>query len=165
MARPGVDRVRSLRLDREWALLLLAAAVAGAFFFSSLGRVWPLLDVDLNVARPRLERLARAALEGRGFDVSKHAAATELLVAESHLEYIERKFGAERAQPWARDGLPFVTYHVLFREAGDVDWFDVFLTPEGRIVAWWRNVEEDEPAAPATMEEARVAAAAELERG
>lgn len=162
--RSGASRLWDLRLRDEWPLLV-GAVGAAIFFFASIGRVWPLLDVDLNAPRDVLEARAREALAARGLDAAGFVAATDLVVAEGTLEYVETAFGQERAQAWAREGLPLSSYRIALRRGGTVDTYDVALTPDGRTLAWWRNVEEDEAAPPATLEEARAAALREMEVG
>ena len=150
------------RLRRD-AGLLLVAALAGWLFFSSLGRLWPLADADLNVAAPAREQAARAFLQARGLDLSGFRAASALAVDETTLDYVEGAFGRARAQALIQSGLPLVTYGVNFKKAGAVDGYSVTLGPAGNIAAWSSSLQEDEPGPAVPEAAARILARRGLE--
>src|SRR4051812_34617334 len=106
--------MRAPKYSRDLGLLAVALA-AGALFFASLGRLWPLAPADLTASRDALATRAIGRLGERGLDVSDYTRASELSVDEAALNYAERAFGRERAEQWVRDGLPLVRYDVLFR--------------------------------------------------
>ena len=145
--------------------LLPLAVVAGLVFVSSLGRLWPLADADLTVPRDRLASSAREALASKGFELSGYTAATALSVDDSALEYVERAFGRARAQAHISEGMPLVTYTVLFRKRGEPDSLSATLDYHGRLVGWSKEMQEDEPGAEATIDAARALAHAELAEG
>jgi hypothetical protein len=145
--------------------LIPLALVAGLVFFSSLGRLWPLADADLTVPSARLDARARQALAERGFDPTGYTWASALDVDERSLDYVEQTFGRDHAQALLTEGLPLVTYPVLYRKRGEPNSLSATLHPSGAVVGWSRELQEDEPAAEATTDQARALATAELAEG
>lgn len=146
-------------------LRLLAAGLACALlFFASLERLWPLADTDLTAPREQVVSAARAALEARGFALGGYEAASRLAVDDAELTYVEEAFGRDRAQAWVREGLPLVSYSVLLRKRGEPDSFLAAVRPDGSLLGWSKDVQEDAPGAAAGVDEARALAVAELAR-
>jgi hypothetical protein len=145
--------------------LALAGLAAGALFFLSLGRLWPLAAMDLNVPRRELEARARSFLEGRGFDLEGYRSVAVLGIDRPALDYVERAFGLAQAQQWIETGLSLVGYRVHFKRHGVTTTYVVDLHPSRGEVGWRRSVEEDEPGARLSVEEARQLAAHAIRHG
>lgn len=152
------------RPGRSDLWLLLAAVAAGALFFLSLQRLWPLAELDLHVPREALEEEARATLERAGFDVSEHTAESALRVDVFALDYLQRSFGDAEAQRRIAAGFPVYRYDVLLKRYRDPDRYWVHLHPgpdrrEGaedlRVLAWGRTVQEDASGETVSAEAAR----------
>lgn len=141
----------ALSLRREAGLLVVAIA-AGWLFFSSLGRLWPLVGANLVVPAHDQERTARTFLAGQGFDLRGYVGAGALVVDEAGLDYVENTFGRARTQQWLRTGLPLATYAVMFKRAGRADWFGVSLSGDGKSVAGWSRFVQEDEAAPFVSE-------------
>lgn len=162
-----VRRARADRPDRLDLYLLLAAIAAGAVFFLSLGRLWPLADMDLHVPREALVERARATLERAGVDVSEHRAEAALRVDAFALDYLQRSFEDGEAQRRIAAGFPVFRYDVLLKRHLDPDRYWVHLHPgadgEGLdVLAWGRSVQEDASGETVSAETAREAALAAL---
>jgi hypothetical protein len=144
-----------------WAVALLC----GALFVLSLGRLWPLAAVDLVLPEDRLEQQGRSLLNARGFDVQEHTAVSALNVDEAALDYMQRAFGAERAQDLIAGPSSAVSYDVAFKRRGEPNARSVTLHPSGRLVGWSVGVQDDEPGARLSVDEARTIAAEALAAG
>ena len=159
--------MRPLRDDRWlWPL----AALAGALFFLSLGRLWPLAATDLTVPRATLVSRAAAALADKGIlaraaDVDSFTVATRLATDEGALDYVERTFGRDAAQALVRDGAGLVEHEVLLKRAGDPDARWVALHANGALLGWSRGVQDDAPGASLPLDAARPLAGAALATG
>lgn len=156
-------------LLRDWWLWPVAA-VAGALFFLSLGRLWPLADTDLTVApalaRVRAESASRAlGIGDPGRPGSRYAAATRIAVDEGALDYVERMFGRDAAQRLVRDGASLVSHEALFKRHGDPDGIAVATDGAGRVVGWSRGVQDDAAGAHLGVDSARALANVALARG
>lgn len=162
-----VRRARTDRPDRFDLYLLFVAIAAGALFFLSLGRLWPLAELDLHVPREALVERARATLEQAGFDVSEHRAESALRVDAFALDYLQRAFDEGEAQRRIAAGFPVFRYDVLLKRHLDPDRYWVHLHPgeggEGLdVLAWGRSVQEDASGATVSAETAREVALAAL---
>jgi membrane protease YdiL (CAAX protease family) len=137
--------------------LLVAATclVAGIAFFVSLDRLWPLADVELTASHARLSTLARELLSSQGFDLDGYRDASGLTVATSVLDYVETSFGRAEAQRLIAEGLPIVRYRVDLKRRGDSRWYSVHVHPEAGVTGWLRRIEEDDPGARISVDEAR----------
>jgi hypothetical protein len=150
---------------RHDLLLAVAATVAGVAFFSSLGWLWPLADTDLNAPRDGLERKARDTIAVRGFDAGGYEATSALALDDSAVDYVETHFGRDYAQALIRQGYPLVNHAIYLKRRGEANSFVVWVGPNGTLVGWSKEMQEDEPAEPSDEETARAAALAELANG
>lgn len=140
---------------RSPILLALAGLLAGALFFTSLDRLWPLARTELVADEAHLERRARALLADRGFPVQHYAAAGMLVVHDAALDYVERTFGRPRTQQWIARGEPLFQHRVALKRPGDTTQYVVWLQGSGEILGWWRSVEEDATGPRLDLERAR----------
>jgi hypothetical protein len=140
---------------RDLLFLLLLGAASGALFFSSLGRLWPLAELDLHVPRRVLIREATAALGARGIEIEGYSAATLIALDAPTLDHVERSASRAKAQRLITDGVPIYRYEVYFKRAGDPDSAWVQWHPTGGVVGWGRTVQEDAPGAQVDGEVAR----------
>lgn len=145
------------RLSRSDLLLALVALAAGALFFASLGRLWPLAEMDLQVPDRELQAAGRAFLLERGLGVAEHDVESALRVDAPVLDYVQRAFGRREAQRLISEGFPVYWYEVLLKRRGDPDSYWARLHPgaAARVVAWGRTVQEDAPAPEISEEAAR----------
>lgn len=156
--RPDSGRAGSWR-----EILLASVCVAGGLlFFFSLDRLWPLADVDLVVDAQQLQLEARGFLESRGFELEEFASASRLAVDTEVLDYLERSFGRPRTQQWIASGAAVYRYRVYFKKRGDPRSYTVELHPAVGVTGWNRRLEEDDPGASLTQEQARQLAHAVL---
>ncbi len=135
--------------------LAAAALLGGLIFFSSLGALWPLARMRLDVPRAALEARARAALAAAGIATEGYEAATELTVDEQVLDYLQRRFGNARAQAFIARGLPVFQYEVHFKHRGRPDRLWVDLPAGDGVLGWGRTVQEDDPGASLSRRRAR----------
>lgn len=146
-------------------LLLLAAIVGGALFFTSLGTIWPLARTDLTRPAAALQAHARSFLTQRGQAVDRFDAATWIGTDDKALDYVEEVFGKERAQRFIADGFPIVSYHVSLKQAGNPDALWVTLHPSGTVLGWGREIQEDAPGSRLGEDQARELLRRELHEG
>lgn len=145
-------------------VIAVVACVVGVWFFSSLGRLWPLADTNLNVPRPVLDKQARDCLAAHGFDPSDFSSVSYLAVSTNALDYVTDTFGADRAQSLIADGEPLVFYQVLLKRPGDPNAFGVSLAASGRVLGWYQNQQEDDAADSIDEPAARELVYAEMRR-
>ena len=135
--------------------LLVAAVVAGVLFFSSLRRIWPLADIDVNASPASLIPQARRFLAAEGMNVRDDDAASALRLDGFVQDYLIRKFGIDGAQRLIRRGEPVYVYDVLFKRRGDPDSAWVNLHPSHGVIGWGRTLQEDAPGASIDVGRAR----------
>lgn len=166
-ATPAVERKDDARpARRDWWLWPLAA-FCGAFFFLSLGRLWPLADTDLTLPEATRRATATDALLAAGLAddpdaVARQATASRLTVDEAALDWVERAFGTAGAQALVRAGATLVVYDVQLKRAGDPDRRAVTMHPDGRLLGVGATVQDDAPGARLGEDSARVLARAAL---
>lgn len=141
----------------ESAFTLLALG-AGLFFFLSLGRIWPLAEVDLEVERPLLLSQAREFLTQQGFDLEGFRAESRLQVDSATLDYLERNLDQAQIQDLIRDHLTMVRYQVFFKKRGQVRMYSLALHADGTPLAWNSSWLEEAPGAQLEPEAAQVLA-------
>lgn len=150
------------RFERSDLLLLVVGLLSGFVFFTSLDRLWPLADTELNAEPAAIVREARAFLLEQGMEVGEHAAASRLEVDSRTLDYLLRAFGRARTQELIRGGSPIYVYEAQFKRYGDPDIVSVMVHPEKGVLGWIRTVQEDAPGAVLEPDAARMSSAAAL---
>jgi membrane protease YdiL (CAAX protease family) len=145
--------------------MVLVCLAAGAFFFSSLDSLWPLVDLDLTIAPSSLRDGARAFLVRMGHDVAGYRSASGLGLDTEALDYVEDRFGRERAQRWIGDGWPLVHHYVYFKKRGETVRYVVRVHPARGVIGWTKVVPEDHPGDRPSLERARDLARAALRTG
>ncbi|MCP3979585.1 MAG: CPBP family intramembrane metalloprotease [bacterium] len=136
-------------------VLVLLGLVAGALFFTSLDRLWPLADFELVVEPGAMERQARGFLEGRGFDLDGCVAARRTALDHPAIDYVDRTFGRERTQSWIAEGLPLLRHRVRFKRADDPEPYLVDVHPSKGVLGFGLYLEEDTPGARLEQDAAR----------
>ncbi|HUP64919.1 MAG TPA: CPBP family intramembrane glutamic endopeptidase [Thermoanaerobaculia bacterium] len=132
--------------DRSDLVLLIAAILAGAFFFFSLDALWPLATVDVTREPAGVEAEARTFLRARGVSIDGAEAAARLHVDERLLDYLQRSFGLDETRALIRR-LPVYRYIVVAKQRGNPDVAFVAVDPAGGIIGWGRTLQEDAPGA------------------
>jgi len=150
-------------VKRDLGLVVVALA-AGALFFGSLGRLWPLAPMDLVAPADTLEHEAREFLGERGFDMTSFSAAEWLRVDTEALDYVEQAFGRPQADDWIRAGLPIYEYRIAFKRADDPLTLRVSLHPERGVSGWVALRPRDATGARRDAAAAREVARVECER-
>jgi len=138
---------------------------AGALFFGSLDRLWPLPGVALVADGEALELRARGLLDARQFDLTGYRAARRLVADTRTVDYIDRAFGRERTLDWIERGAPLYGHRVYFKKSGETTSYGVEIHPTAGINGWWQRLEEDRPGASLGEESARALALAALRDG
>ena len=149
---------------RRGLLLVLGALLAGALFYLSLGKLWPLAPIDLVVQEEPLERQARSFLVEQGFDLDGYDSGEWIRVDSRSLDYIERVFSNSRAADWIETGLPLFEYRVAFKRAGDPLTFRVSLHPQRGVIGWTARIPRDRAGPALEQSAARRLATARIER-
>lgn len=120
--------------------LLLVSLVAGVFFFSLTGRVWPLLNANFNVPPEILIEKASVVLQQNGFSTAGYEASTRLVVDEKLLDYLESAFDRSRV----RD-MPVTHYEISFKKSGIAEHYKVWMIGD-TLTGWHVHLEDDAPA-------------------
>jgi len=128
--------------------LLIAGLLGGVLFSLSMSRLWPLVDADVTRNPDEFREPAVKFLEEAGFDLNSYEFAGMVVVYEGVLDYLESAFGREQTQAWIRDGLPLVLYQVGFKKQGEPRSIYAFFHPNGQVLGWQKNLEEDDPGEP-----------------
>ena len=135
---------------RGEVLVWIVCIAAGALFFASLPRLWPLADTDLVVPQGEVRETARAFLVERGFDLDGYRSARRLSVDTTALDYVDDRLGRDVAQTYIADGAPLVYYRAQFKKRGDVVTYTVRYHPTGGVIGWSKIIPEDHPGARET---------------
>lgn len=142
-------------MSRTDRILAVLAALCGALVLVALPQLWPLPDLDLDADRGVLISDARVFLAERGFDVSQARASAKLKVEAGDLDYVEEMFPREEVQRLIREGSKLYYYEVLFKQRDTKVTWRVDVHPTTGVIAWRKNVQDDERGEKLTQDEAR----------
>jgi hypothetical protein len=140
-------------MNRSDLKLVVAAMIGAAVFFSSLDRIWPLAQTDINASTEQVIARARQKMTADG-----HAAASALYVDADILDYLLRKFGMAATQRMIRDGDPIYIYSVVQKKYRDPDTKWVEVHPARGVIGWGRTMQEDAAGAALQTDAARALA-------
>ena len=138
----------------EWIFTLVACA-AGVLFFSSLGKIWPLAEVNLEADRDQLIDDARNFLIDQGFDLKGYRGQSRLRLDDRTMDYLERNLNQDDIQAMIRQPLTLVRYQVFFKKRGEFSMYSVALHPNGAPLAWNSSWLEEAEGAKLEPDEAR----------
>jgi len=124
-------------------ILVAVAAIAALAFFTSLDRLWPLVDGHLLRDEAAIRIAATPVLERLGLGGDETVIASRLRVDEPALDHVEKTFGRDRCRELMADGFPLVMHRVACRRAGTADTVALAWHPAGRLLGWEASVQED----------------------
>jgi len=148
----------------EWFFRFLALA-AGVLFFFSLGKLWPLADVDLHRSRPELVEEARGHLQRLGFQMDGFHVESRLRLETSSLDYLEARLPRHRVQEMIGQNHILVRYQVFFKKPGHPEMVSVALHSSGELLAWNSSRREEELGVILEEDQARERAVVAIEQG
>jgi len=133
-------------MKRTDLLLLGAAMVCGAGFLASLDRLWPVADLPISPGPLALERMAREHQDAVGQDLAGWSVASQLVVDEPALSWLERT-GPRRGTQELLAELPVYLQEVQFKKAGDPGAVTFWIHPRQGLAGWKRVTDDDEAGA------------------
>ncbi len=129
---------------RNNIVFIIISIILGICFFSSLGILWPLADMDLNCSSKEIRGKTDTFLKEKGFNLNDYQAVSYLEVNESALDYLERYSDLKDVQKWIKSGLPLVYYNIIYKKQGEPRYYFLVFHPEKGILSWKRSFEEDD---------------------
>jgi hypothetical protein len=131
---------------KRWDLALLGAAVVcGGGFLASLDHLWPVADLDLEMAPRKLYAIAedhQSLVESklRDWDWSNQVS-----LDERALSWLERTRGPYEVRRFLRSGLPVYLHEIQFKRRGVPETITFWIHPETGLAGWSRTLEDDAP--------------------
>lgn len=151
---------RNRRIDL-W--ITIAGLLGAILFFGLYDQAFPAAALDLKLSRSEISRLADETMSDYGYDTSGYK--TSLSFSESGMAsiYLQRELGIPEANRRIQEeNLPIWYWSARYFIPLQKEEFLLQLAPDGRIVGFLHSIEEDQPGASISQEEARELAEAYL---
>ncbi len=133
-----------LRGRSRGMLLTLVALSAGALFFSTVSRLWPLIPGDLRESAHDWRSEAAALDHLIGTRLERYQMESRIRIDAGALDCLERTLGRDATgRLITEDELPLAWRRVTFKEAGNPDSVTVNVLLNGHLMGWERTVQED----------------------
>ncbi len=142
------------RLVFHGALAVLGACGLLAFVFL-YDDVSPMASVDFKVTRGEAFRIAKAYLEGRGYDLEGHDSAIVFSVNSHASHFLERTLGVSKANDLMRKTVPLRYWYARWFRPLQKEEFRVWVEPTGKVLAFDHLLPEDAPGESLSQEEAK----------
>ncbi len=150
--------------NRRIDLWITIAGLLGAIlFFGLYDQAFPAAALDLKLSRSEISQLADETMAAYGYDISGYK--TSLSFSESGMAsiYLQRELGIPEANQRIREeNLPIWFWSARYFIPLQKEEFLLRLAPDGGIVGFSHSIEEDQPGASLSQEEARELAEAYL---
>ncbi len=143
---------------KEWRFGL-TALILGTMFFFSLGKLWPLAEVDLHRPGHKLKMQALDHLQELGFEMAGHVAESRLRVDSNTLDYLEARLPQNKVQELIRANHILVRYQIFFKRPGHPEMVSAALHANGSLLAWNSSRREEQEGAFLNESQARERAA------
>jgi hypothetical protein len=124
--------------------LLLALALLGFGLYLKLDeRVFPAASIDLKFSRDQIAQRARDYAVRYGYDKKKPIESTTFTYFNESKTFLEYELGLDQANRLMRDKVPVWSWTTRFCKQFDLEQFRVWLSPEGKLIAFSRMVEDE----------------------
>ena len=143
----------SHRLERVITLLGLLGL---ALFLSFYDRAFPTAAIDLDLSGAQITRRARLYLEARAFDVAGYRSALTFTGDSWASYYLQRTLGIPQTNRLIRrTQVPIWYWRARWFRPLQKEEFQVYLAPDGQVVALSHTLLEDAPGASLSQDQAR----------
>lgn len=145
--------------------LLLALALAGFGLYLKLDdRVFPAASIDLKFSRDQIAARARECATRYGYEKKQPIESTTFTYFNESKTFLEYELGLDQANRLMRDKVPVWSWTTRFCKELDLEQFRVWLSPEGKLIAFSHTVEDERAMPSITHAEAAKQAEAFLEK-
>jgi hypothetical protein len=138
-----------------WVVMVVLAALGLFFFIRYQKKAFPSASVDVKVQREQAEKIAADYLAARGFNVSGYTSVTIFSADEEAAIYLQKTLGMEKANEVMRDQVQVWFWQARwFRPLEKLE-YRAAITPDGKVLRFRRELEEDKPGANLDQADAR----------
>lgn len=138
-----------------WFVMIFLAALGLFTFIRYQKKAFPSASVDVKIQREEAQKVAADYLAARGFNVSGYTNATIFGADDEAAIYLQKTLGMEKANELIRDQVPVWFWQARwFRPLEKLE-YRAAVTPDGRVLRFRRELEEDKPGANLEQAEAR----------
>ena len=138
-----------------WVVMVLLAALGLFTFVRYQKKAFPSASVDVKIEREQAQRIAADYLAARGFNVSGYSSVTIFGADDEAAIYLQKTLGMEKANEVIRDQVQVWFWQARwFRPLEKLE-YRVAVTPDGKVLRFRRELEEEKPGANLEQAEAR----------
>ena len=146
----------SRRLD---ILITLLGLLGLALFLVFYDGAFPSAAIDLELSRAEITQRARAYLQTQGYEIEDYESALTFTGDSWASYYLQRTLGIPETNRLIRETqVPVWYWHARWFRPLQKEEFQVYLAPDGQVVALFHTLLEDAPGASLSQEEARTLA-------
>ena len=146
----------SRRVDLFITLLGLLGLVLFVAFYD---RAFPTAAIDLELSRAEIKQHAQDYIEARGYEIKDYKSALTFTGDSWASYYLQRTLGIPETNRLIRETqVPVWYWRVRWFRPLQKEEFQVYLAPDGQVVALFHTLLEDAPGASLSQEKARTLA-------
>lgn len=132
------------RLFSPATLVLALLATGGLLMFVLFyDRAFPQASIDIKVSRAEAQARAEQFLAERGFSLTDYQSVAVFDADEPAAYYLQKSQGMERANQLMRDEIPVWFWYCRWFRPLEKEEYRVRVSPQGAIVRFRREIEED----------------------
>jgi len=126
--------------------LLLALAVVGASIYLKLDkRVFPAASIDLKYSREQIATQAVGYAKKFGYVKDKPIESTTFTFFNESKTFLEYELGLDEANRLMREKIPVWAWTTRFCQQYQLEQFRVWISPQGKLIAFSRTIEDERP--------------------
>jgi len=126
--------------------ILIALAIVGFSIYLKLDkRVFPAASIDLKYSREQIAVQARGYAKRFGYEQARPIESTTFTFFNESKTFLEYELGLEEANRLMREKIPVWAWTTRFCQQYQLEQFRVWLSPQGKLIAFSRTIEDERP--------------------
>ncbi len=126
--------------------ILIALAVVGFSIYLKLDkRVFPAASIDLKYSREQIAVQAREYAKRFGYEQARPIESTTFTFFNESKTFLEYELGLDEANRLMREKIPVWAWTTRFCQQYQLEQFRVWISPQGKLIAFSRTIEDERP--------------------
>jgi len=126
--------------------ILIALAIVGFSIYLKLDkRVFPAASIDLKYSREQIAEQARGYAKRFGYEKTRPIESTTFTFFNESKTFLEYELGLDEANRLMREKIPVWAWTTRFCQQYQLEQFRVWLSPQGKLIAFARTIEDERP--------------------
>jgi Type II CAAX prenyl endopeptidase Rce1-like len=140
-------------------VLVILALTGFVLYMKFEPKVFPSASLDLKYSREEIARQAKQVAQQLGYKADKPIESTTFTIFNDSKTFLEYELGLDRAKQLMREKIPVWAWTTRFCREFQIEQCRVWLSPQGKLIAFSRAIEDERALPNVSHDQARDLAA------